>query len=186
MKHTIAALLSAMLLIGAQPAWGSQGLGDAAKRAEEQRRANAGKGTKIEMIEVGRPLPTVKLDRQVVQHYVDLRVSMAKLWQRDPLMYQRVRAGLQNARTMKEYSSALSDEAPVAELLKFYGYTPETFVATELSLREAERLAEGGFDMASLSDIQRENYNWIGRDLVWLSYRRGHIAKAEAGMSIFQ
>ncbi len=180
---TAGALVTCVLLVSEAAA--GQGLGEAAKRAKEQRKENAGKGTRIEIIQEGWLAP-IKLDRKVVEEYTNARIAMAKLWQRDPNMYQRVRIAVQNARGLREYSTALDAEPPVAELLKLYQYTPETFLATELTLRATESRAEGGFDYSQLSDIEKENHDWIARNLTWLSLMRGRVAKAEGGMSLWQ
>lgn len=181
-KIAVAVAMCALMATGAA----AQGLGDAAQRAQEQRKANAGKGIKIEIVQEGRPLDPVKLDRPVVEHYTNARIAMARLWQKDPAMYQRVHMAIQNARTMREFSQALVAEPPVADLLKLYEYTPETFLATELTLRKTESRVEGGFDYSALSDVEKENHDWIGRNLVWTSLMRGRVAKAEGGMSIWQ
>lgn len=161
------------------------GAGHRREARAEQREANAGKTTRIEIIQAGRIAP-VKLDGPSVEHYVNARIAMAKLWHRDPAMYQRVHIAVQNARTMREFSEALTAERPVAELLALYQYTPETFVAMELTLLRSEERAQGGFDMTTLSDVEKENHAWMARHLAWLSYRRGSIAKAEEGMTIWR
>jgi hypothetical protein len=54
------------------------------------------------------------------------------------------------------------------------------------SIDQAERLTEGGFDMNSLSPVQREDYYFAGRNKTWLSLMRGRIYRAEAGLSIWR
>lgn len=163
----------------------AQGLADMARRAEEQRKAADGKSTRIEMIPA-RELRTVPIDKPEVEHYVNLRTALARLWHLDHALFERVRAGSLMARSITEWCRVLDAEPEIAKVLTRYKYSSDGLLAMSHSIEEAERLTEGGFDMNSLSPVQRENYHFAGRNKVWLSLMRGRIHRAEAGLTIWR
>jgi hypothetical protein len=176
----------ALLLLMSASSW-AQTLGESARKAEEQRKTVAGKSIRIEAVQSPvLELKAIPLDKPTVQHYVNARIAMAKLWHRDMKLYERVRAAMGTARTLNELCRALDSEPQVKEILALYTYSAEEFLAMELSINQAQRLTEGGFEMSSLSAEERANYDFAGRHMVWLSLMRGRIHKAEAGLSLWR
>jgi hypothetical protein len=177
---------SALLLLMSSSSL-AQSLGESAKKAEEQRKTVAGKSIRIEAVQSpALELKAIRLDKPTVEHYVDARVAMARLWHRDLKLYERVRAAMGSARTLDELCRALDSEPQVKEVFALYNYSAEEFLATELSISQAQRLTEGGFEMSSLSAEERANYDFAGRHMVWLSLMRGRMHKAEAGLSLWR
>jgi len=178
---------AAVLVLTTASSVAGQSLGESARKAEEQRKAVAGQSTRIELVpSIQTELKAIRLDKPTVEHYVGARVAMAKMWHRDVKLYERVLASTRTARTLTELVKALTTEAQIVELFTLYGYSAEDFLSMEASIVQAQRLTEGGFDMASLTPTERENYQFAGRHMVWLSLMRGRIHKAEAGMSLWQ
>jgi hypothetical protein len=163
----------------------AQGLADAARKADEQRKAAEGQ-PRITIVAVpGRTLPTVALSRPEVEHYTRLRVAMAQIWHRDLRLYERMRGGAQTARSLDELLTTLDSEPEIQKLLKVYNYTSEGFFSMMNSLSDAETLRENGVRADSIPSIEFMNYNFINRERVWLSLMRGRIYKAEGGLSIW-
>jgi hypothetical protein len=184
LRSTLAWLAVAVALA---PAAAAQGLGDAAKKAQEQRQANAGKGIRIEMDPLSEsPIRPVRLDKPAIEHYTNARIAMAKMWHRDEPLYDRLKAAVMTSRNLQEVVAALNGEPKVVEVLKLYNYTAESFLSTQLSIEQALELTQGGFDMAALSDIERANYEFMGRNRVWTGVQRGKVNKAEAGMNLWR
>lgn len=175
-----------MAAVSAAPAR-AQGLGATAKKAEEERKANAGRTIRLELAETpGEPVAIIRLDKPTIEHYVKARIAMANMWNRDERLFGRLRATTSSARTYREFAAALAAEPQIADLLKLYNYTPESFISAEMSIRQAERLTEGGFDLESLTDMERANYQFMGSNRIWMRVRRGSIYKAEAGYTIWR
>ncbi len=156
-----------------------------AKRAEEQRKAADGKSIRIEMVP-SHELRTLPIDKPEVEHYVNLRTALARLWHLDHALFERVRAGSLMARSLSEWCRVLDAEPEIVKTLKRYSYSCEGLLAMSTSIEQAERLTDGGFDMNSLTPVQRENYHFAGRNKVWLSLMRGRIHRAEGGLTIWR
>jgi hypothetical protein len=163
----------------------AQSLGDMAGRAREQRQAAGGKGTRLEL-DSAAELRTLPLDRPEVETYVSVRVGMARLWHLDPALFERVRGGSLTARSLTEWRRAFAAEPEVMKVLNRFKYSPDALLAMTKSLEDAVRLGEGGFEMSSLSPVQRENWEFAGKNSVWLGVMRQRINRAEAGLSIWR
>jgi hypothetical protein len=163
----------------------AQSLGDMASRAREQRNAAGGKSTRLEL-DSALELRTLLLDRAEVETYVSVRVALARLWHLDPPLFERVRGGSLSARSVTEWKRAFEPEPEVMKVMNRFKYSPEALLAMTKSLEEAVRLGEGGFEMSSLSPVQRDNWEFAGKNSVWLGVMRQRIARAEAGLSIWR
>ena len=126
------------------------------------------------------------LDKIEVESYVNLRIRLARLWHFDPALFERVRGGLLMARSMNEWTQVLAAEPDVMKVLDRYKYSPEGLLAMTKSLAETERLADSGFDMSTLSQVQRGNYEFGRSHREWLTSMRGRIYRAEAGLTLFR
>lgn len=175
---------TALFVLWATAASG-QTLADMAKRAEEQRKAADGKSRRIEMFPE-HEMRTLPINKPEVEHYVNLRAAIARLWHLDHALFERVRSGSLLARSLTEWCRVLDAEPEIAKTLTRYNYSCQGLMEMSTSIEQAERLAEGGFDMNSLTPVQRENYYFAGRNKVWLSLMRGRIHKAEAGLTIWR
>jgi hypothetical protein len=176
-------LLGATVLCTAAAPVSAQSLSDMARRAREQRSASQGKSTRLE-VESSLELRTLPLDRPEVETYVSVRVGLARLWHLSRPLYERVRGGSLAARNITEWNRAFEAEPEVMKVLNRFKYSPEALLAMTRSLEEAERLGEGGFEMSSLSPVQRANWEFAGKNSVWLGVMRSRIARAEAGLSL--
>jgi hypothetical protein len=158
---------------------GAQTLGGAAQKAEEQRRADPRAPITITQVDAP-PLREMRLGRVVVDNYVNARVAMAKLWQRNRPIYERVAAGGRGVERLRDFARVLEAEPEIVELLKFYHFTPESMVVMELTLRRALARTEGGY--GKLTDIERENSADMGKDLAYVQYAVQRYYKQEAGL----
>ena len=156
-----------------------------AKRAEEQRKAANGKSRHIELGSA-HVVRTVPLDKAEVESYVGMRIRLARLWHFDHALYERVRGGLLMARTVHDWTQVLTSEPDVMKVLDRYKYSPEGLIAMGKSIAETERLADSGFDMNTLSQVQRDNYEFGRRNRQWLSAMRARIYRAEGGLVLFR
>ena len=164
----------------------AQGLADAARQAGEQRKTAEGQ-PRIQIVAVPEhTLPTVALSRPDVEHYTRLRMAMGQLWHRDLRLYERMRGGVQTARSLDELLQVLDDEPEIQKLFQVYNYTSEGFLSMMNSIARAETLRESGVRADTVPSIEFMNYNFIAKESVWLSLMRGRIYKAEGGLSIWQ
>ena len=184
-KHTATVACVVPLLAMASFAAAAQGLADAARKADEQRKAAAG-SPRIEIVAVpAHTLPAVALSKPDVEHYTRLRMAMAQMWHRDLRLFERMRGGAHTARSLDESLKVLDAEPEIQKLFKVYNYTSEGFLAMLYSISRAETLRESGVRADSIPPIEFMNYNFIHRESVWLSLMRGRIYKAEGGLSIW-
>src|SRR5262245_19588071 len=122
----------------------AQGLADAARQAGEQRKAAEGQ-PRIKIVAVPEhTLPTVALSKPDVEHYTHLRMAMAQLWHRDLRLYERMRGGVQTARSLEELLKVLDTEAEIQKLFQVYNYNSEGFLSMMNSISRAESLRESG------------------------------------------
>jgi len=164
----------------------AQGLADAARQAGEQRKTAEGQ-PRIKSVAVPEhTLPTVALSRPDVEHYTRLRMAMGQLWHRDLRLYERMRGGVQTARSLGELLQVLDDEPEIQKLFQVYNYTSEGFLSMMNSIARAETLRESGVRADTVPSIEFMNYNFIAKESVWLSLMRGRIYKAEGGLSLWQ
>jgi hypothetical protein len=181
----LAAAVVTLVVAIARPA-PAQSLGDVARRADEQRKTTTTPSIRIEMDDSPlRALQPILLDRPAVQQYVDARMAMAKMWHRDASLFERMRGGISTARTLSEVLAVFDRETPIKELFALYQYTSERFLSMAASIEQASRLTQGGFDLNSLSTVERQNYDFAARNLSWLSIMRGRIHKADAGLALW-
>ncbi len=181
---TLVRLLSLGVAVLFTASVSAQSLADMATRAQEQRRAAAGKTMRLELGSAPE-VRTLPLDRPEVETYVRVRVGLARLWHLDPGLFERVRGGSLTARNITEFNRAFEAESEVMKVLNRFKYSPGALLAMTKSLEEAQRLGEGGFEMNSLTPVQRENWEFAGKNSVWLGLMRTRIARAEAGLSIW-
>jgi hypothetical protein len=176
-------VLSLLVCRGAE----AQGLADLARQAEAQSRATGGKSRRIELGPDWslRPIP---LDRAKIKMFVDLRTELARTWNRDPQIFERLVAAMSNARTVPEIARALDGEPAIARLLKINDYPGEALFLMEASLGLAEEMVKdpGAYDLESAPASVRANYHFAAKHGVWLSAQRARITKAEAGRSLWE
>ena len=180
-RFVLVALASFAALLDAR----AQGLADAARQAGEQRKAAEGQ-PRIKIVAVPeQTLPTVALSKPDVEHYTRLRMAMAQLWHRDLRLYERMKGGVQTARSLDELLTVLDAEPELQKLFQLYNYTSTGFLSMMNSISRAETLRESGVRADSIPSIDFMNYNFVATNSVWLSLMRGRIYKAEGGLSIW-
>lgn len=175
-------MLAVIIILAAGTQVRGQGLADAAKRAEEQRESLCGPVLEITIV----PEPAyveLKLTRGVVQGYSNARLALASLWKRNVPLYERVRAGGRGVERLRDFSNVLAVEPIVVELLKFYNFTPESFVLVELSLRLAAYRASGAW--RARTDLEKFNTDYFQSDEVWIQVQRHRWYREEAGFLVF-
>jgi hypothetical protein len=68
-----------------------------------------------------------------------------------------------------------SRPSPIQKVLNRYKFSPEGLAMTT-SLAETEKLADSGFDMSKLSQVQRGNYEFGRSNREWLTLMRGTMS----------
>jgi len=178
-KRPATAIVFVAVFVALSTPAAAQGLADAARKAEEQRKSNA--QPPIVFTQTDRPpAREVPLTVASFDTYINARVAMAKLWLRNRPLYERVRTGGAASERLRDFANILAAEPAVVELLKFYNLTPDTLVATEWTVRRAMARTEGGY--GELNDIESENSAFMGRHLGRASYQIQHYYIEEAGL----
>jgi hypothetical protein len=166
-----AAAVVFVLAIGA-PAH-SQTLGDAAKLAEDQRKAQSGPSL---VITSERDLHEVKLTEALVRSFASARSTLSGLYARDPAVYESIRAGAQKVKHFRDFAAVLEQQPKVVESLKIFEFDPAGFVLTEATIRRSLNRAAGeewAFDhveqqntifVRSHQQLARDYADWRRRD----------------------
>ena len=176
------AVMVVALATNAAPA-ATQSLADAAKRAGEQRKEVEGEPKTI--ITFSRhTFIEVSLTAALIDRYAKARSGLASLWKRNRPLYERVRDGMLASRTVRDLERAIENEATVVDTLKFYELTPESFVATEMTLRRAQMRVDGD-ESGRDGKVERENTAFVRVNATKLAYARKSWYLQEAGLSIF-
>lgn len=158
----------------------AQGLADAARKADEQRKTNDRAPIVVRQVNEP-PFAEVLLDKGSIDTYINTRVAMAKLWQRNRPLFERIRTGANAIERLRDFAGVLASEPSVIDLLKFYNHTPDTIVLTEITMRRALARMEGGY--GELSPVEAGNTEYVGRHLASLQYQIRHYHVQEAGLN---
>ncbi|MBZ5558424.1 MAG: hypothetical protein LAO77_14230 [Acidobacteriia bacterium] len=185
MKASLARMcVVAAVLAIATAAAGAQTLAEAARRAEEQRKAVEGK-QKFLITVKDNTFHEVPLTGGLVDRYSKARSGLAALWKKDRPLYERVRDGARVVEDFRDIKNVLQSEPIVVDLLKFYEFTPEAFVETELTLRIADLRASSGYSGGYNGTVERENAAYVRANSTRLGAIRQSWYLQEAGLSIF-
>lgn len=177
--------VAACVLLAAASTVRAQSLADLARRTDEARKDQPSGARRYE-ITVEPNVRLTELSQDVVALYVNLRMDMARAWRADRGLFQRLQSGGSTARSFEESCEVLESEPQIMTLLKRYGHSPYSFLSILVSIRQAERLADGFTGYLRLTPVQRANRDFVGRNSAWLSAMRGNILRAEAGWTLFE
>jgi len=172
-------MLAIVLLLSVCARVDAQSLADAARQAEEQRKSNTQPSIQI-VQEPAQGFEEIRLDKILVDSYANARVGMARLWHRNRPLYERVRDSGKSLTRYRDFIKVLDDEPAIVESIKFYGFTPETLVLTQLTLRRADRRTEGG--IGRQRDVERENTAFMGQHKTYVNLLRNRWMNEEAGV----
>jgi len=156
----------------------AQSLADVAKKADDQRKENSGPLTTFK--QVPGSLNEIPLNRRVVDSYINARVALARMWREDSALYERLLSRGKAIDHLRDFSNALAAEPAVVDLLKFYNLTPETAVDVGVTLSRALERTRGGY--GQLTDVERANSEYMGKDLAYVSYAIRSYRMQEVGM----
>ena len=136
MTGVVAVVLAAALMAAAGLA--GQTLSDAARRAEEQRRQNAGQ--KVTVLEAPEQIedehdPT--LTKDLVYRYGRARLTLTDLRKRDKGVQARLIAPTRGIHYSSEFIDILAAEPAVVTLLETLRLTPRLYMAVDIILRQA-------------------------------------------------
>ena len=116
-----------------------QGLADAAKRAEEQRKGNTTPSITLrpptEPEDESQP---PRLTAKLVSHYAEARMALRDRRAADPKMQLRLLAATRNIQAYIDLADILASEPTIVNLFDYYELTPRTYVRTEIMLLIAQ------------------------------------------------
>jgi len=161
-----ATLAVAALTAATAPA---QSLADAARAAEEQSKAQK---TPSPVFTNANDLAfhDVLLTDAVIARFGRARRSLSLMYALNPTIYETVRAGTLAVARFREFGAVLASEPKIVQTLNFYGFDPDSFIFTEIAIRNSlarvERTEWGS------TDVQRQNVFYVRdkRTLDWSYY----------------
>jgi hypothetical protein len=118
----------------------AQSLADAAKSAEDQRKAQSGPSL---VITSERDFHEVKLTEPLVSRFASARSTLSGLYARDPAVYEAVRTGAQKVRHFRDFVAVLEQQPKVVESLRIFEFDAAGFVLTEATIRRSLNRAAG-------------------------------------------
>ena len=151
MRAAAAALLFAIASSARLPA---QSLADAAKAADEQRKAQT-KPSIVVTTSPGETFHELVLTEALVARFSNARSSLSKLYAFNPTTYETIRAGSLSVRRFRDFVKVLASEPTIVETLKFFGFDPDSFVIAEISIRNSLSYAQ--ISGAGHNDVERQN-----------------------------
>ena len=132
----------------------AQSLADAAKAAEEQRKAQT-KPSIVITTAPGGTFHELLLTEALVARFSNARGSLSKLYAFNPTIYETVRAGSLSVRRYRDFAKVLASEPKIVETLKFFGFDPDSFVIAEISIRNSLTYAQ--INGSGNNDVERQN-----------------------------
>ena len=156
----------------------AQSLADAAKAAEEQRKAQT-KPSIVITTESGGTFHELLLTEALVGRFSNARASLSKLYAFNPTIYETVRAGSLSVRRFRDFAKVLASEPKIVETLKFFGFDPDSFVIAEISIRNS--LSNAKISGAGSNDGERQNGFYAEKhQLDWSYYSWQHTDQGRA------
>ena len=156
----------------------AQSLADAARLAEEQRKAETRPSVQI------RTAPNfifreIRLDDGIVSKFVNAREALTRLFARDRVLYDTIREGAKSIERFRDFAKVLAIEPKVVDGLSFFGFDPDSFVLTEVTLRRSLRRSEDAVPAGT--DIERENSAYADKNRTRMSFQYAYWQKLDAG-----
>lgn len=161
MKRAAGACLLMVLTISPVRA---QGLADAAKRAEEQRKTTESRGMTVTKLSVGPldgDLQEVELTRALFDQYALARETVGRALGRDIPLYERVSEAVHDVKRTRMAADIYAAEPKLKQAIEFNGFTAARFMDVVLTIERAKVRAHSTTVSAILSPIQTANTAFI-------------------------
>jgi hypothetical protein len=150
-----AAALCVLLLA---PIASAQGLGDAARKAEEQRRASSGLTvTKLSSSPLDGDLQEVVLTESLFDQYAETRASIGRALYGDLPLYERVREAVQKVKRQRHVIEIYEAEPKLKAAIEFHGFTVAGFMQVVLTMQRGSVRAHASSQPAALAPLQTAN-----------------------------
>ncbi len=129
-------------------------LADAARAAEDQRRSQTVPSLEIKDAP-GSTFGELALTDTLFARFSNARSALQRLYGRDRVVYETVRGGAAAVRRFHDFVDVLASERKIVESLGFFGFDPDGFVTTEVTLRRS--LGRVGRRLSGGNDVERRN-----------------------------
>jgi len=184
----LGSLLVATVGLGLQaPAYG-QSLVEAARQAEDQRRANQGKTQVITTLSTRpgeTPLEEPLLTKDDLLRYADARVAIAALWWEDQVLYRRMRAKAEPLPRRRDLVGVLKSESRVVGILEFHGFSPHSYVMTHMAIELARgRVERRQLHAAGTPPVADANTAFYSANRALVDATISRCAQAEASLGL--
>ena len=133
-SRTARSLSVLVFVLGVTVSVHGQTLADAAKLAEEQRRAQTGPSL---LITSESDFREAKLTDGLVMRFAGARGTLSGLYARDHAVYEAVRSGAQKVKRFRDFAAVLEQQPKVVDSLRIFGFDPAGFVLTEVTIRRS-------------------------------------------------
>jgi hypothetical protein len=141
----------------------AQGLGDAARRAEERRKTSRGDAIVIDKLpdapsDSGPP----RLSEQVLDRYLRARMALADLRRADKSLDRRIYNGRNKAKHYDDLEPVYNAEPDVAAVFSTFSLTPTSYLQIEAAIYRGRDYANyRSLSMERLSPRDRENVEFV-------------------------
>jgi hypothetical protein len=157
MMQAVGAVL--LLAMTARPVHG-QALANAAREAENQRKANDSGGMTVTKLAVGPldgDLQEVELTRALFDQYAQARETVGRAFGRDIPLYERVSEAIRDVKRTRAAAGIYASEPKLKQAIEFNGFTVAEFVDVVLTVQRAGARAHAQRIGVVLSPIQTAN-----------------------------
>lgn len=140
------------------PVAAAQGLGDAARQAEEQRRASSGLTvTRLSSSALDGDLQEVPLTDALFDRYAEARASVGRALYGDVPLHDRVREAVHKVKRQRHAIEIYEAEPKLKAAIEFHGFTVAGFMQVVLTMQRANVRAHATSQPAALSPLHTAN-----------------------------
>jgi hypothetical protein len=163
----------------------AQGLGDVAKKTEEQQKTSPGNAIVVRNLPPApRDSGPVRLTDDVLSRYREGRLALADLRRADKPLERRLHSGKTKAKHYDELGPVYAREQAIVDLLSTYGLTTSEFLYIESTMMRGQDYARyPQLSMDRLSPRDRENVEFVKSNVGLVDNLLLQCRNAERGLT---
>jgi hypothetical protein len=149
-----------------EPAW-SQGLADAARKAQAQSDATGKPSPTLSISAADGDLQEVPLTHAIVEQYAQTRLSVGRAFARDVALQNRVAERVRKVKRARHAAEIYAIEPALKKAIEFNGFTVEGFLDVVLTMQRANIRAHAA-KLPVLTEVQTANTTFMRENVVAL------------------
>ena len=161
----------------------AQGLGDIAKKTDEQRKTNTVPTKVLKLSPSARDGGPLRLSPEVLKTYLRARLALADMRRADKKLDSRLYTAVKNAKHYDDLGPAYAAEADIVDVFSTFGLSTGQYLQVEAAmLRGRDYAAYPQLSMERLSPVERENVKFVKANLGFVHDVLQQARAAEQGL----